>query len=321
MIHVSSLNDLRLQHSWLSVGIFDGVHRGHLEILRPLVAGAHAAGMKAVVLTFEPHPAVVLGGRTDFRYLCTPDERLALLEAQGVDVVITETFTREFANQGVEEFMQFVKGAMGLDQLVIGYDTALGRGREGNTERLTSLGKELGYATTIVPPLEDEVGVISSSRIRQEISAGQVKTATKNLGRYYELSGPVVHGDGRGHLINIPTANVHFPHEKIIPANGIYACLATISDPQVMKQSQVMSHKKILAATNVGVRPTFTPDLPAPTVEAHLLDFDGDIYGKTVSLQFVEYIRPEVKFSAVGDLVDQIQADIRIIRQILGQAG
>ena len=266
MIHTHSLDDLAIRNAWLTIGIFDGVHRGHREILRSLISGAHAAGEPAVVLTFDPHPAVVLGGKTDFKCLTTPDERLALLEATGVDVVITQTFSREFADQTAGEFMKHVARTLALRRLLIGYDTALGRGREGNATRLTEIGKELGYAVQVVPPLSDEKGVISSTRIRQSIAAGDVSAAAGDLGRYYDLAGPVIYGDRRGHRISVPTANIQVPPGKIIPANGIYVCWAWFKNSNRGSAAQ----EKVPAATNVGVRPTFTPDLPAPAIEAHL---------------------------------------------------
>ncbi|MCX6036779.1 MAG: bifunctional riboflavin kinase/FAD synthetase [Chloroflexi bacterium] len=317
MIHTHSLDDLILQNAWLTIGIFDGVHRGHREILQPLVTGAHAAGGPAVVLTFTPHPAVVLGGKTDFKYLTTPDELLARLESLGVDAVITQTFSREFADQTAEEFMRHVARSLGLRRLFIGYDTALGRGREGNAARLTEIGKELGYTVQAVPPLSDEMGIISSSRIRRSITAGHVSAAAGDLGRYYDLTGPVIHGDGRGHKIYIPTANIQVPAGKLIPANGIYACWAWLEGSSRGSGENSGEAKKHPAATNVGVRPTFTPDLPAPAVEAHLLDFNRDLYGQQVRLEFVEYLRPEEKFLSVEALVEQIQADIDRTREIL----
>jgi riboflavin kinase/FMN adenylyltransferase len=317
VIHTHSLDDINLQNAWLTIGIFDGVHRGHREILRLLVTGAHEAGAPAVVLTFTPHPAVVLGGKTDFKCLTTPEERLSLLESLGVDVVVTQTFSREFAEQTAEQFMQHVAHNLGLLRLIIGYDTALGRGREGNAARLTEIGREMGFTVQTVPPLSDEMGVISSTRIRQFIAAGQVSAAAADLGSFYELTGPVIHGDGRGHRINVPTANIQVPAGKIIPANGIYACWAWLEQASRGSGEDSGQGKKHPAATNVGVRPTFTPDLPVPAIEAHLLDFNLDLYGQKVSLEFVEYLRPEEKFSSVEALVDQIHADINLTRKIL----
>lgn len=313
MIHTHSLDELTLKNAWLTIGIFDGVHRGHQEILRPLVSGAHQAGEPAVVITFTPHPAVVLGGIADFKSLTTPEERLSLLESLGVDIVITHTFSCEFAEQTAEEFMRRVVRSLGLGHLIIGYDTALGRGREGNAVRLAEIGKMMGYTVQTVPPLSDKRGVLSSTRIRHSIATGHVSAAAGDLGRYYDITGPVVHGDGRGHKINVPTANIQAPRGKIIPANGIYACWAWLEG----SGSVSAKRNRVQAATNVGVRPTFTPDLPAPAIEAHLLDFNRDLYGQQIRLEFVEYLRPEEKFASVEALVKQIQEDVDLTREIL----
>jgi riboflavin kinase / FMN adenylyltransferase len=301
----------------MTVGIFDGVHRGHQQILHRLVSGAHQEGVPAVVLTFSPHPAVVLGGKKDFKYLTTPEERLCLLESLGVDAVITQVFDQAFADQTAETFMRQVVQALGLQRLIIGYDTALGHGREGNAARLSDIGKELNYSVEVIPALSDESGIISSTLIRSFISSGNVKSAAGELGRNYEISGEVVHGDGRGHRINVPTANISVPHGKVIPANGIYACWAWSGIKSPGRGNPLGEPKKYIAAVNVGVRPTFTPDLPAPAIEAHLLDFNGDIYGEQLKLEFVDYLRPEEKFDTVESLVQQIRMDIDHTRKIL----
>jgi riboflavin kinase/FMN adenylyltransferase len=317
MVQTYSIDELFLQNAWLTIGIFDGVHRGHQQIIRPLVEGAHNEGAPAVVLTFSPHPAIVLGGKKDFKALTTQDEKVTLLESLGVDVVITQTFDRAFADQSAEEFMRRVAKALGLHKLIIGYDTALGRGREGDAARLAEIGKKLGYAVQVIPALSDERGVISSTRIRGALSAGNVSSAAEDLGHYYPISGKVVHGDGRGHRINVPTANITIPEGKVMPANGIYACWAWLEPSIHGSKEKPEESKKYPAATNVGVRPTFTPDLPAPAVEAHLLDFQGDIYGQRLGVEFVEYLRPEEKFPTVESLVDQIRLDINLTREIL----
>ena len=305
MQHFHSLDDIHLDNAWLTIGVFDGVHRGHQEVLRRLVSGARDNGSPAVVLTFTPHPAVVLGGKTDFKCLTTPEERSELLESLGADAVITQTFSRSLADQTAEEFMRRLTRTLGLRCLIIGYDTALGRGREGNAARLTEIGQELGYLVQTVPPLMDEAGILSSTRIRAFVATGNLPAAASDLGRYFFVTGPVVHGDGRGHTINIPTANVQVPTGKLIPANGVYATWAWVEG------------KRYLAATNVGVRPMFTPDLPSPIIEAHLLDFSHDLYGKQVKLEFVEYLRPEEKYSSVEALLEQIRRDIEKTRKIL----
>jgi riboflavin kinase/FMN adenylyltransferase len=293
-----SLETIRLHNTWLTIGIFDGVHRGHQEILGTLVTGAHSAGEPAVVLSFSPHPAVVLGGKSDFKYLTTPEERAELLGNFGVDIVITQRFDRALADQTAISFMQQLSQTLGLQNLVIGYDTALGRGREANAARLTEIGKELGYSVHVVPALADAAGVISSTRIRRAIKAGNVSAAASDLGRPFSITGPVIHGDGRGHTINIPTANIQIPADKIMPAYGIYACRAWVNG------------QPHLAATSLGVRPTFYGEAPAPTIEAHLLDFHQDLYGQAVKLEFIEYLRPEEKYNSVEALLEQIQKDI-----------
>jgi riboflavin kinase/FMN adenylyltransferase len=306
MQHYHSLDDIRLHNAWLTIGIFDGVHRGHQEILRPLVAAAHAAGEPAVVLTFTPHPAVVLGGKTDFKCLTTPDERAVLLESLGIDTVITQIFDRTLADQTAAQFMGRLSRSLGLRSLFIGYDTALGRGREGDAARLTEIGKELGYNVRVFLALKDQAGIISSTRIRSAVTAGNVSAAASDLGHYYFITGTVIHGDGRGHTLNLPTANIQIPAGKILPAYGIYACRAWVK-----KQAYP-------AATSIGVRPTFySNDPPAPTIEAHLLDFNQDLYGQAVKLEFIDYLRPEEKYSSVQALMEQIQKDIAQTRMKL----
>ena len=308
MRHSFSLDDIRLQNAWLTIGIFDGVHRGHQEILHPLVAEAHSNGDPAVVVTFTPHPAIVLGGKTDFKCLTLTGERAALLGSFGVDEVITQTFDRSLADQTVEEFMQRLSQNLGLSHLFIGYDTAFGRGRAGDAKRLEDIGSSLGYSVRIIPPLKNEGGIISSTRIRSAVGAGNVTAATNDLGRYYSITGPVVHGDGRGHIMNFPTANIQMPAGKVEPAFGIYVTRAWVNQ------------KMFPAATSIGVRPTFYKDeVPTPTIEAHLLDFDRDLYGQEITLEFVEYLRPEEKFPSSQTLMVQIKKDIERTRLKLAE--
>ncbi len=305
MKHYHSLEEVNIQNAWLTIGVYDGVHRGHRAILRQLTEGARKHNAPAVVLTFDPHPASVLTGH-DIKCLTTPEERAELLFGLGVDVVITQPFTRELSTLTARDYMQRLKRHLGLDHLLIGYDFALGKGREGNAARLTELGGEMKYEVQVIHAVSDESGVISSTAIRKLVSTGSVREAAKLLGHEYALSGPVVHGDGRGKKINIPTANIQYPEQKAIPANGIYACWATVGN------------NKFMAATNIGFNPTFTPARDIPSLEAHLLDFKrGDIYGQNVKLEFVERLRDEVKFNSVDALLDQIWNDIQKTREIL----
>lgn len=304
MGHYRSLEEVNLQNSWLTVGVFDGVHRGHQQIIRKLTAGAHANGAPAVVLTFDPHPASVLGGR-EIKCLTLPEERADLLAQLGVDVVITERFTRELSTVTAHEFMSRLKRHLGLTQLLIGYDFALGKGREGNATRLTEIGSELGYRVEVVPALSDESGVISSTAIRKLIEVGNVAEANQLLGHPYSLHGPVIHGDARGRTIDVPTANIAYSDQKMIPARGIYACWA------------YLRNEKYRAATNIGINPTFTPEKETPNVEAHLLNFREEIYAEDLRLEFVARLRDELRFDSVEALLEQIWKDIEDTKRIL----
>jgi riboflavin kinase/FMN adenylyltransferase len=304
MKHIHSLNEIDLPDSWLSIGVFDGVHRGHQEIVRRLTSGAHAAGIPAVVVTFWPHPATVLGG-SKVRCLSTPDERAALLSDLGVDVVVTHHFDSATANTSAQDFVARLHERLGFRRLLIGYDFALGKGRQGDSARLTEIGRSLHYEVEIVPALSDESGVISSTEIRKLIATGEVAAAAGLLGRPYSLHGPVVPGDRRGRGLGYPTANIDYPAEKILPSNGIYACWAWVGA------------ERYAAAVNIGVRPQFHSDARTPLVEAHILDLDRQLYGEDLRLEFVLRLRAEARFPSVADLVQQIQRDVEQTRALL----
>jgi riboflavin kinase/FMN adenylyltransferase len=304
MQHYRSLQQVSLQNCWLTVGVFDGVHRGHQQIIKRLTAGAHEQSVPAVVLTFEPHPAKLFG-RSEIRLLTLPDERAELLGSFGVDVVVTHPFDQDVANTSAFDFMRQIKKHLGASHLVLGYDSTLGKNREGNATRLKEIGLELGYTLEVVPALSDESGVVSSTEIRKLIEVGNVGEAARLMGHPYSLHGPVIHGDARGRTINVPTANIGYSHDKMIPANGIYACWGYLHRQQYR------------AAVNIGINPTFTPDKQIPNVEAHLLDFKGEIYSEDVQLDFVARLRNELKFDSVDTLLEQIWKDIAQTRKLL----
>lgn len=305
MLHYRSLEEVLLKTSWLTVGVFDGVHRGHQEIIRKLVAGAHANDVPAIVLTFDPHPAMVLG-HGDIKMLTLPGERAKLLGDMGVDLVITHPFDKNVANTTAYDFMKYLKNRLGLKHLVLGYDATLGKNREGNAERLREIGLEFGYTVEVVSALSDESGVISSTEIRKLISVGAVADAAHLMGHPYRLQGLVAHGDQRGRSIGYPTANLDYVREKVIPMSGIYACWGYAREG------------KYKAAVNIGINPTFTPDKQTLNVEAHLLDFDQEIYDELLALDFVERLRDELKYDSVDALVKQIARDVGQTRNILG---
>jgi riboflavin kinase / FMN adenylyltransferase len=309
MRHFLTLQGLSLEDTWLTVGTFDGVHLGHQEIVRQLAAEAHRLGYPAVVLTFFPHPAVVLGKRSDPFYITTPEERADLLGKFGADIVITLPFDRQMAETSAHDFISRLETHLGMRHLVIGQDFALGKNREGNAGRLAELGNEFGYSLEVFPPIEMDGEIVSSSRIRAALSGGDIDLVTRLLGRPFAVTGQVVPGDGRGHTIGIPTANLNLWAERAIPKAGVYVSQATIN-------GQTWG-----AVTNVGVRPTFETELVPPRVETHLLDFDSDLYGQDLRLSFLRRLRDEQRFPDIQALVNQIHADIRTAREWLAAYG
>ncbi len=307
MQHFYGLQAVSLKNAWLTIGSFDGFHRGHQQIIKHLTAGAHANNAPAVVLTFYPHPAMVLRGPQESFYLSTPEEKAALLHAAGVDVVITHPFNHQVAQRRAAEFMQEIHDHLQLTQLLIGHDFALGRQREGDLPTLTRLGAEFGFDVEVITALEQTGEVISSSRIRRLLENGEIDQAAALLGHTYAVQGTVIVGDGRGRTIGIPTANLDVLKERVVPAAGVYACLAEI-DGQIHQ-----------AVTNVGVRPTFETEPVAPRIEAHLLDFEGDLYQQQLKLTFLARLRNEQRFSGVDALVAQIHADIAQARQLFAE--
>ncbi len=299
-----SIDELNLEKSWLTIGVFDGVHRGHQQIVSMLTAGAHRAEMPSVALTFWPHPATVLTNRM-VKCLTMPDERSALLSALGVDVVVAQTFDRELANTSAGDFIARLKNHLGFEHLLIGYDFALGKGREGDAARLIEMGRAFGYEVDVIPALSDESGVISSTEIRKLVATGDVAEAAALLGHCYGLHGPVVHGDGRGKELGFPTANIDYPEPKILPANGVYACRVWVDG------------EPYAGAINVGTRPQFHEGATRPLVEAYILDFDADIYGQDIRVEFVARLRDERKFASVDALVEQMHRDVERARELV----
>ncbi len=302
------LESYHLNSSWITVGSFDGVHRGHQALVRELVEGAQFAGVPAVAVTFFPHPAVVLRNLQGPYYLTNPEERAELLAALGVDYVITLPFNRALASLSAMEFMQRLKTHLGLRALLIGPNFTLGRNREGNVNRLEEIGKELGYRVTVVGPITEDGQVVSSSEVRQALQAGNVSRAAELLGRRYSIPGTVVHGDARGRSIGLPTANLEVWPQRILPANGVYATWV------------LLDGERMPAVTNVGVRPTFENQPATPQVEAHLLDFNRDLYHQEIQVEFVEYLRPEEWFPSADAMMEVVKKDIERSREVFAHA-
>jgi riboflavin kinase/FMN adenylyltransferase len=291
------------EDSVVTIGSFDGVHRGHRALIKQLRAAALNARRAAVVVTFFPHPSVVLGRGQPF-YLTAPEEKLVQLNQTGVDLLIELPFTPETAQVRAAEFIDQLVRHVRMRELWIGHDFALGYKREGNADFLTHLGQARGFSVHTIDPLTNDGEIISSSNIRAALRAGDVVHAARLLGRPFRLSGKVVPGDGRGKTIGIPTANLDVWQDHAIPANGVYACRAWVG------------HLPHRAAINIGTRPTVTEETRR-TIEAHLLDFDKDLYGLNIALDFFERLRGEQKFANVQELVTQIKSDVETTRSLL----
>jgi riboflavin kinase / FMN adenylyltransferase len=302
---LKSLDTVRLSGAWLTIGSFDGVHRGHQELIRRLVNDAHAAGEPAVVLTFFPHPSVVLRGIQGPFYLTDPTERATLLAGLGVDAVITLEFNLEMAALTAADFMRRLHERLALKCLWVGNNFALGRKREGNVDILTRLGDELGYQVQVVTPVEVDGVLISSTQIRTWLADGEVSQVKNGLGRWYRISGAIIHGDGRGRKIGIPTANLELWPQRALPVNGVYAVYGLVDG------------KCWPGVANIGTRPTFETQPVLPRLEVLLLDYDGDLYGQEISVDFVARLRSEQRFSSVEALLAQIEQDKHTARNLL----
>ncbi|MBK8026438.1 MAG: bifunctional riboflavin kinase/FAD synthetase [Chloroflexi bacterium] len=308
MIHLSDLGAIDLvKPSVVTIGVFDGMHRGHRYLLRRLVEEARATDRLAVVVTFYPHPDVVVRGLTGRYYLLHPDDRARMMGDLGVDVVVTLRFDEELRQVRAAAFTERLVQHLKLGALWVGADFALGYHREGNVDFLRAQGAVHQFDVNVIELLmadAGEDGAISSTAIREALAQGEVERAQDLLGYAYHVTGEVVHGAQRGRTIGFPTANIQVWEEQVIPANGVYAGWAALGD------------EKFMAVTNVGNRPTFAGQ--GVTVEAHLLDFDRDIYDQVLTFTFERRLRAEMKFSGIDALIAQIHADAARGRELLG---
>jgi riboflavin kinase/FMN adenylyltransferase len=285
----------------VTIGVLDGVHRGHRSLLNRL-----DRSLTATVLTFDPHPVEVLRPGTPPRLITTIDERVALLDGVGVECVGVLDLT-EIKEQAPEEFVEAILvGKLNTAQLVVGEDFRFGKDRTGDVGLLARLGSDLGFEVDIIELVRDGDRPVSSSRIRGLIESGDVGVASELLESWFAVTNVVVDGDKRGRQIGFPTANLRPAERKVVPATGVYACFATVDG---------VHHD---AAVNVGVRPTFGGG--ELLIEAYIIDFDDDIYGEELTLEFVAYSRPELRFAGVDDLVAQMRRDVDEAQVILEAA-
>ena len=288
----------------LTIGAFDGVHLGHQHLIGSAVRRARALACQSAVLTFDPHPDLVIHPERERLYLTGLDERAELIAGLGVDLLIVMPFTRDVMALSAHEFMAQVCGAAALRELWVGWDFALGRRREGDLARLRDIGRQLGYSVHPVDAYTLADGtLVSSTRIRGALRDGETGAAAALLGRPFSVRGPVAEGERRGRTIGFPTANVLVDQHHVLPGDGVYVCHAWLGDTRYG------------AVTNIGMRPTFAGT--RRTVEAYLLDFADDIYGEMLRLDMLHRLRPEQKFAGVAALVAQITRDVAAAREWL----
>lgn len=285
----------------LTVGVLDGVHLGHRDLLARL-----DPTLTRTVISFDPHPVEVLRPGTDPRLITDINERIGMLLALGIDEVDVLDLA-DVKEVPAEVFVsEYLVGKHQMSHIVIGSDFRFGRDRSGDVELLRALGPDLGFEVDAIDLVKQDGEPVSSSRIRQLIAGGEVNTASDMMVGYYTLASTVVHGDKRGRQIGFPTANLRPPPRKVIPGTGVYACFAALG-------TEILD-----AAVNVGYRPTFGGD--ELLVEAFILNFDADIYGEQLRLYFVERLRSELKFDSVDELVITMRNDVDRAREILGVA-
>lgn len=300
----------------VTVGTFDGVHRGHQAVLAEIVRRAQRRGASSVVVTFDPHPLAVVNPAAAPRLLTLPAERQRLLAASGVDRVVTLPFTSELARLAPEEFVRDVlRTRIGMDELVLGYDHGFGRGRSGDVDAVRRIGAADGFAVDVVDAVRDDGQPISSTLIRTAIAHGDLVLAGRWLGRLYGALGVVARGAGRGRTIGVPTINLPVPDaRKLLPPDGVYAVWVTIEGGGTGDGGR----GRYGGMMNQGPRPTF--GVAERGLEVHLFDFAGDLYGETVLVEWVRRLRDVQSFPSREALVEQLARDAGAARDSLKQA-
>jgi len=288
----------------VAIGNFDGVHAGHQAILQTAINEARALGGNAFALTFDPLPARVLAPERAPKLILTPEDKLELLGNSGLDAVLVLDFTPELSHLTPRDFVrEYLIARIGVRTVVVGHSVSFGYQRAGNAEVMAALGQEFGFGVRVVGPIKAAGMEASSTRVREAIVEGDLLTAAKLLGRCHFLRGPVVHGRERGRTIGFPTANIQ-SRTELLPPDGVYATRIILPDRT--------THGSI---TNIGMRPTFAE--PERTIEAHIFDFNRDIYDQEVKLELIERIRPERKFESAAALATQIASDVARARTLV----
>ena len=292
-----------LDASIVTIGNFDGVHRGHAEIFAHLKKQSLDRGLPSVVVTFEPHPLKVLAPEAAPAMITTFEQKVALIEGFGIDYLLVVPFTKEFSLVSARDFVvDLLCSSLGMKHIIIGHDYAFGRNREGTFQTLEQLGEKHGFTLEDLPPIGEQGAIFSSSLVRCAVVDGDMAAAARILGRYYQISGTVVHGRDIGHSLGFPTANVATRNE-LLPPDGVYAVLALV-DGQCVK-----------GACNIGCNPTFGAN--SRTVEVFLLDYSGTIYDYGITVLFVQFLRSEQKFPDIAALQRAIAEDVARTRAVL----
>jgi riboflavin kinase/FMN adenylyltransferase len=287
----------------LTIGVFDGVHRGHQKLIGAVVSAARKRGLLSGVITFQSHPRKVLAHGNGLQFINDLDERLARIRSLGVDFVAAIPFSAEIARLSAAQFVALLQSELRMAGLVIGPDFALGHGREGNAESLRALGREHGFTVDVVSASTVGGEVVSSTLLRQALADGDMLKAEKLLGHPFYLKGHIIHGRQHGRVMGFPTANLSVPAEQILPANGVYVSQTHFDG------------KTYPSVTNIGFRPTFGAS--ERTIETFILDYDGDLYDRAIKVDLVDRLRDEMKFPDVAALKSQIDRDIELARQVL----
>lgn len=297
----------KLRGAVMALGNFDGFHLGHQAVASEAIAQAKASGRPAIIATFDPHPVRYFVPDAAWFRLSTLNQRQQLFEAAGADAMLVFDFDAGLANTSAEDFIsKLLVERLGVSAVVTGEDFTFGKGRGGNIDVLREIGAVHGLHATAMGPVSDDAGVISSSRIREALQAGDCATATRLLTRPFAVEGVVQHGDKNGRLLGFPTANVDMGH-YLRPRYGIYAVKGRLPDGRLLN-----------GAANLGIRPSFDP--PKELLEPHFFDFAEDLYGQTIEVEFHAFIRGEAKFNSMDALMAQMLADCDVARKLLGPA-
>ncbi len=291
----------------LTIGVFDGVHLGHQYLISQLMEHARQQNLLSGVVTFRQHPQEILSPQTKLPFLTDLTTRANLLKNEGVEAIITLSFTRELARLSARRFVSLLKKYLRMRGIVIGPDFALGRNREGSPDTLCTLGQDMNFSVTVIPPIMVNGEVVSSTAIRKALADGDMKRVSNLIGRPFSLHGCVITGSGRGIELGFPTANLDVDSEQALPTEGVYATWAYIDD------------KTYQSMTNIGKRPTFGGS--ERTVEVYVLNYHSDLYGRELKIDIIERLRGEKKFDTVDELKKQITEDVKQGRAILDSRG